>query len=56
VGLGDMKLFVVDSLTRVNERFIYLRSDDDPSYRTEMSGEVSSGGGGGGREDKEHTG
>lgn len=40
IGEGPLKLFDTDTLNEVKQELIYLRSDDDPSFRTEMSGEV----------------
>jgi hypothetical protein len=39
IGAGPLKLFATPHLGGVKAEAIYLRSDDDPSFRTEMSGE-----------------
>lgn len=39
IGPGPLKLFANTHLGSVKAEHLYLRSDDDPSYRTEMSGE-----------------
>eukprot|EP00624_Nannochloropsis_granulata_P002900 evm.model.NODE_24698_length_19406_cov_26.450068.5 len=40
IGHGPLKLFHTPNLGAVTGEMVYLRSDDDPSYRTEMSGEA----------------
>lgn len=39
VGKGPLRLFKNNYLGDLKKEYIYLRSDDDPSFRTEMSGE-----------------
>jgi hypothetical protein len=40
IGYGPLKLFASNKLGALKAEMVYLRSDDDPSYRTEMSGEA----------------
>ena len=39
IGRGRLKLFATEHLGHLKAGHVYLRSDDDPSFRTEMSGE-----------------
>lgn len=40
IGHGPLKLFAREELGAMQALALYLRSDDDPSFRTEMSGEA----------------